>query len=332
MYPYSIISINGDSMNEKLTCNQCGNTWKPRTNQKPKRCPNPKCRSQLWQTGKKQTTIKGDYLHSTRVWKILARLINLTQHERKANQKELAKKISTPTDTVYQKDISQIKKILEKESIHTDTFLRDNTNKFLTWLKEYSMTKLDPQNIQESLRGKLRREQIEKKTIHLEELVTDRLKTFLDQDLYSFMRFAGLRHQFKNVAEVYESYLHVAVFNFHSQIEIKGKLQKAQSYANQQKRVFIPFESRNLKQWKNLTWEESETSCLALALRNVQMIPYPIPLKTTLEEWKEHKIEAKKKIHPGQELFPVLSSRHDPDTFISILKEEINNSLMIGIS
>jgi hypothetical protein len=31
-----------------LTCLRCGHTWFPRTQQKPRVCPNPKCKSPYW--------------------------------------------------------------------------------------------------------------------------------------------------------------------------------------------------------------------------------------------------------------------------------------------
>ena len=31
-----------------LTCKRCGHTWIPRSTNKPKNCPNPKCKSPYW--------------------------------------------------------------------------------------------------------------------------------------------------------------------------------------------------------------------------------------------------------------------------------------------
>lgn len=110
-----------------------------------------------------------------------------------------------------------------------------------------------------------------------------------------------------------------------------SELEMARSHADKSKRLFIPFEQRNYKQWKALTWGEAETSFINLANRGLQVVPYPLPLSATLEEWEWRKGIVMKKKLPSQEIMPVLSSRHNEDSFHEIIKAEIIESKLIGI-
>lgn len=38
---------------QKFTCERCGHSWIPRSEERPRSCPNPKCRSIYWDKPKK---------------------------------------------------------------------------------------------------------------------------------------------------------------------------------------------------------------------------------------------------------------------------------------
>lgn len=105
----------------------------------------------------------------------------------------------------------------------------------------------------------------------------------------------------------------------------------ARAYADNQNRILISFQQRNLKQWIKLDWDEAETSFIAMANQRLQIIPYPLPVNANVDDWIAHKGNAIKKILPSQDIMPVLSSRHNEDTFQDVAQHEIKESKLVGI-
>lgn len=105
----------------------------------------------------------------------------------------------------------------------------------------------------------------------------------------------------------------------------------AKAHAENHNRLFIPFQQRNAKQWSKLDWDESETSFISLANLGLQIVPYPIPKDADIEDWEFHKTEARKRILPSQDIMPILTSRHNEDSFQDFINYEIKKSKLIGI-
>lgn len=112
--------------------------------------------------------------------------------------------------------------------------------------------------------------------------------------------------------------------------ELTG-LKKAKKHAEQNNRIFIPFNQRNQQQWESLSWNESLEDITDL-LRKTEVIPFSIPPTASLEEWISYKEEASKKLSEKQILMPVISSKHDVRHFPDILAYEIKLSKLLGIS
>lgn len=110
-----------------------------------------------------------------------------------------------------------------------------------------------------------------------------------------------------------------------------SELEGARSHADANNRILIPFEQRNQTLWERLSWNTAESSFLAIANKGLQVVPYPIPIRATLEEWQTRKKTAMEKLLPSQEIMPLLSSMHNEETFQDIIAEEIKKSKLIGI-
>lgn len=123
---------------------------------------------------------------------------------------------------------------------------------------------------------------------------------------------------------------HIGWDNKEEEWDYKG-LKKAKEHAKQKNRVFVPYKQRNEEQWSNLKWEESENEFKEFQ-KKVDIVPYPIPLNASLEEWKVKKKEALELLEPHQELIAIISSKHlNLEEFPYIVKEELKNSKFLGI-
>ncbi len=111
--------------------------------------------------------------------------------------------------------------------------------------------------------------------------------------------------------------------------EFKG-LKKARQHAEENNRIFLPYKQRNNKQWENLKWEEAEEDFSEFLIKT-KIVPYPIPQTANLEDWKNRKKEALKKLKDGQILMPIFSSKHNVKDFAKLIKYELKSSLILGI-
>src|SRR3989344_1814937 len=112
--------------------------------------------------------------------------------------------------------------------------------------------------------------------------------------------------------------------------DFKG-LKKARQHAKKNKRFFIPYKQRNEEQWNKLNWKEAEREFKTFQKKE-SIVPYPIPLTASLEEWIIKKKEALNLLEPHQELIAIFSSKHlNINDFPALIKEELNNSLFLGL-
>lgn len=109
------------------------------------------------------------------------------------------------------------------------------------------------------------------------------------------------------------------------------EIDEARAHADNHNRILIPFEQRNQKQWRKLHWDEAETSFLRVANQGMQIVPYPLPLDADINDWEKYKLNAEKKLLPSQEIIPIISSRHNEETFQDFINLEIKKSKLIGI-
>lgn len=108
-------------------------------------------------------------------------------------------------------------------------------------------------------------------------------------------------------------------------------LKKAKKHAQKNKRFFVPYKQRNEEQWNKLNWEEAKKEFKEF-LKKTEIVPYPIPLNASLEEWKEKKREALKLLKAHQQLMAIFSSKHlNINDFPKLIKEELENSFFIGV-
>jgi len=108
-------------------------------------------------------------------------------------------------------------------------------------------------------------------------------------------------------------------------------LKKAKEHAKKSGRIFIPYKQRNEKQWNELNWKEAEEEFKKFQ-KKVNIVPYPIPLNASLEEWKIKKKEALELLESNQKLIAILSSKHhNIDNFLLLVKEELKSSFFLGI-
>ncbi|UZE94113.1 MAG: hypothetical protein IB618_00860 [Candidatus Pacearchaeota archaeon] len=108
-------------------------------------------------------------------------------------------------------------------------------------------------------------------------------------------------------------------------------LKKAKEHSKNNGRIFIPYKQRNEKQWNELTWKEAEEEFKKFQ-KKVNIVPYPIPLNASLEEWRIKKKEALGLLEPNQKLISILSSKHhNINNFLLLVKEELKNSFFLGI-
>jgi len=108
-------------------------------------------------------------------------------------------------------------------------------------------------------------------------------------------------------------------------------MEKAKEHAKKNKRFFIPYKQRKESQWNKLTWEEAEEEFKEF-LGKTEIVPYPIPIRASLEEWGKKKEEALKLLKPSQQLMAIISSKHlNMDEFPKLVKEELRNSFFLGI-
>jgi hypothetical protein len=106
---------------------------------------------------------------------------------------------------------------------------------------------------------------------------------------------------------------------------------KAKKHAEENNRFFISYKQRNEEQWDNLDWNEAEKE-FSQFLDRTKIVPFPIPLTATIQEWKEQKEKAKKILSKGQTIMAIFSSKHLNITdFPLLIKEELKDSNFLGI-
>ena len=108
-------------------------------------------------------------------------------------------------------------------------------------------------------------------------------------------------------------------------------IQSSRYHASIQKRFYLAFQQRNMKQWKSLTFPEAEVDFQTLASIGLTFVPYPIPLDTSLEEWIPRRENTMSLLHKNQILVPMFCSKHQRDLFEEIFNYEFENSKLIGI-
>ncbi len=114
-----------------------------------------------------------------------------------------------------------------------------------------------------------------------------------------------------------------------SEWDYKG-LKNAKKHAKLNKRVFVPYKQRNEEHWENLTWKNADSDFKKF--KDYDVVPYPVPLNSSLEELKNKKEQLLKFLKPNQELMFIVSSKHlNLTEFPLIVKYELKNSKFFGV-
>ena len=123
---------------------------------------------------------------------------------------------------------------------------------------------------------------------------------------------------------------HINWDNKEEEWEFKG-LKKAKEHSEKYDRIFIPYKQRNEKLWNKLSWNEAKKDFQELKSKS-DIVPYCIPLKASLDEWKIKREEAVKSLEENQKLIPIFSSKHlNIDEFPKLIKYELKKSKLMGV-
>lgn len=122
---------------------------------------------------------------------------------------------------------------------------------------------------------------------------------------------------------------HIRYDRKHHRWATEGLL-KSKDHANKQGRLFLPFDQRNEESWDGLTWSESESRFQELATLGLPVVPYAIPPKGRLDDWRMRKPDAISILNKSQILAPIFCSKHDVAYFEDLFRYEFGSSKLIG--
>lgn len=123
---------------------------------------------------------------------------------------------------------------------------------------------------------------------------------------------------------------HIGWDNKEEEWDFKG-LTKRKKHALKNNRFFVPYKQRNENQWENLNWNESLKDVEEFKDKT-KIVPFPIHLKSSFEEFKTNKQKTLDLLEEGQELMPIISTKHlNLNEFPLIVKNELKESKFFGI-
>lgn len=123
----------------------------------------------------------------------------------------------------------------------------------------------------------------------------------------------------------------------HIRYDIKGQawdfngIPINKTHANKQNRFYFVFQQRSEEMWDILTWAEAENNFQDIATRGLPFVPYNIPLKGAIDDWKARKEDAESILNKSQTLIPIFCSKHKREYFEPMFAQEFRNSKLIGI-
>ncbi len=112
---------------------------------------------------------------------------------------------------------------------------------------------------------------------------------------------------------------------------VNDTIEEAMQHAENNRRILFTYLQMTSDQWDELDWNKAENMFLKLARRGIAIVPYPVPMTATKEEWETKKKEALKVLNKSQELMAVLCLHHEPEKYLSIMELEFNESKFLGI-
>lgn len=110
-----------------------------------------------------------------------------------------------------------------------------------------------------------------------------------------------------------------------------GGINKSKKHASKNNRFFLAFQQRSSDNWEVLTWHEAENDFQDLAGRGLSLVPYSIPQKGALDDWKTRKKDAESILNKSQSLVPILCSNHQRELFEPIMNKEFEESKLMGV-
>jgi len=103
------------------------------------------------------------------------------------------------------------------------------------------------------------------------------------------------------------------------------RLIKSKEHAEKHNRLFLTYNQRSDKQMNDLKIDKSLNDFYKL-VNIVDNVPFQLPLSMTLIEWKSLRPNLISSLKLGQNLVPIISSRHSTVSFPLIIKEEIGRT------
>ena len=125
--------------------------------------------------------------------------------------------------------------------------------------------------------------------------------------------------------------IHHIRFNNKKKIWDFDTINISKAHASKQKRIYLAFQQRKEKKWEILTFAEAEVDFQDLTSRGLTLVPYPIPLNASLEEWKKRREDALSILNKSQMLVPIFCSKHEKELFEEIFNYEFEHSKIIGV-